>query len=227
MDDLFTTENLSIIGHLTYTLVFFSFLVRSIFWLRVLSIFASSASILYNYYIAGDPLWVPIQWNAIFFLTNIVHIIIILMERRNFVLEGYEAYIHDEFFKELTSSEFKKFTKDGYLRTAQNKEVLIEQHHSVDSLIIIYSGNVEILSHGEKVLDLSSGHFVGEMSFLTGEPATAEVRCLGEVKYFFWGKESLKKLVLKKPKLMMALQKALSHQLIDYILKDKQKSDNR
>lgn len=226
MGDFFDSDNIKFAGHLAYTLLFFSFLVRNLLWLRFLAVFASFASITYSYNIYAEPLWVPIQWNCVFIVTNIIQITITLLEKRNFKLEGYKAYLHDRFFPDLTSAEFIKLMKIGHLRTSSKDEVLIKQFISVEALMVIISGEVLVKSNDRVVTKLGKGHFLGEMSFLTGEPTKGEVQADGEVKYFFWEKEELQKLISKKPKMMSAIQRVLSHQLIEYILDDQQKVDN-
>jgi hypothetical protein len=226
MEELIGIENLKLAGHLAYTLIFFSFLVRNILWLRALAIVASFTSIVYNFYVPTNPLWVPIQWNCVFIITNIIQITFIFLEKRNFKLEGHEAYLHDRFFPELTSAEFKILLKGGHLRTSQENEILIEQQTTVEALMVIINGQVSVQSKGREVTRLGKGHFLGEMSFMTDAPTRAQVSAIGEVEYFFWEKESLKILINKKPKMMNAIQRVLSHQLIEYILDDNQKADN-
>lgn len=226
MIEIIGMDNLRLAGHLAYTLIFFSFLVRNILWLRGLAIVASFTSIAYNFYVPAEPLWVPIQWNCVFILTNLVQITFIFLEKRNFKLEGHEAYLHDRFFPDLTSAEFKNLIKGGYLRTSKKNEVLIQQLTAVEALMVIIDGEVSVQSKGREVARLGKGHFLGEMSFMTGEPTKADVVAVGEIEYFFWEKESLKNLINKKPKMMNAIQRVLSHQLIEYILDDNQKADN-
>lgn len=226
MDELISTINFKYLGHLAYGLIFCSFLVRNILWLRFLAIFASFASITYNYNLYASPNWVPIQWNCVFIVTNIVQITITLLEKRNFSLHGYKAFLHDRFFPDLTSAEFTKLLKKGHLRTSLKNEVLIEQFTKVEALIVIINGEVVVKSNGREITKLGKGHFLGEMSFLTDELTKGEVQAIGEVDYFFWEKEELKDLISKKPKMMNAIQRVLSHQLIEYILDDKQKADN-
>ena len=43
-------------GHLAFGLIAFSFLVKDIFWLRILSIAASLFSVFYNYVIPAAPM---------------------------------------------------------------------------------------------------------------------------------------------------------------------------
>ena len=48
-------------GLLAFGLIAFSFLVKDIFWLRIVSILASLFSVFYNFYIPADPMWLAIN----------------------------------------------------------------------------------------------------------------------------------------------------------------------
>ena len=65
-------------GHLAFGLIAFSFLVKDILWLRVLSVLASTFSIFYNYTIPVSPMWLAINWNIVFILVNVYHIAVII-----------------------------------------------------------------------------------------------------------------------------------------------------
>ena len=67
-------------GHLAFGLIAFSFVVKDIFWLRVMSITASAFSIFYNYFIPAEPMIIAIGWNFIFITVNLYHIAVIVYE---------------------------------------------------------------------------------------------------------------------------------------------------
>ena len=69
-------------GHLAFGLIAFSFLVKDIFWLRIVSIAASLFSVFYNYFIPMEPMWLAINWNFVFVVVNVYHIAVILYEKR-------------------------------------------------------------------------------------------------------------------------------------------------
>ena len=69
-------------GHLAFGLIAFSFLVKDILWLRLVSILASTFSVFYNYTIPLEPMWLAINWNIVFVLVNLYHIAIIIYEKR-------------------------------------------------------------------------------------------------------------------------------------------------
>ena len=72
----------TIAGHLAFGLIAFSFLVKDILYLRLISILASLFSVFYNFYIPVEPMWLPIGWNFVFIAVNLYHIAIIIYEKR-------------------------------------------------------------------------------------------------------------------------------------------------
>jgi len=63
----------TIAGHLAFGLIAFSFLVKDILYLRLVSVVASLFSVLYNFYIPVEPMWIAIGWNIIlYYLTYIM-----------------------------------------------------------------------------------------------------------------------------------------------------------
>ena len=64
----------TIVGHLAFGLIAFSYLVKDIMYLRVLSIVASSFGMFFNYTVPAEPMWLPIGWNALFVFVNLYHI---------------------------------------------------------------------------------------------------------------------------------------------------------
>ncbi len=71
----------TIAGHLAFGLIAFSFLVKDILYLRIVSVIASLFSILYNYN-SIDPMWLAINWNVVFVIVNVYHIAVIFYEKR-------------------------------------------------------------------------------------------------------------------------------------------------
>ena len=70
----------NIAGHLAFGLIAFSFLVKDILWLRVVSILASLFSVFYNYVIPTNPMWLAINWNIVFVVVNLYHIAVIIYD---------------------------------------------------------------------------------------------------------------------------------------------------
>jgi len=152
-------------GHLAFGLIAFSFLVKDILWLRLLSILASLFSVFYNYFIPANPMWLAINWNIIFVLVNVYHVAVIIYEKRSVDMSPKFKELYETMFKELTPVEFLKITNVAKWIKYETPEPIIKQNKPVNDLILIYNGTVDVIVDRKKVAELKDGQFVGEMIY--------------------------------------------------------------
>ena len=127
-------------GHLAFGLIAFSFLVKDILWLRIVSIVASLFSVFYNWVIPVEPMWIPIGWNFVFVLLNLYHIAIIVYEKRPVDMSPKHKELYETMFKNMTPVEFLKITKIADWVQFKSKELITQKGHRVPTLNLIYNG---------------------------------------------------------------------------------------
>ena len=213
----------TIAGHLAFGLIAFSFLVKDILYLRILSILASLFSVLYNFYIPLEPMWLPIGWNIIFVLVNLYHIAVIIYEKRPVKMSSKEKELYETMFRGLSPVEFLKITKVAQWKQFKSPLPIIQQGKPVNDLILIYNGMVDILVNDNKVAELKDGQFVGEMSFLTEKPATATCRVSHNTECLVWPQKDFKDLLKRNPSLYFTIQSLLSEQVSNNLVSSSQK----
>ena len=210
-------------GHLAFGLIAFSFLVKDILYLRILSILASLFSVLYNFYIPVEPMWLAINWNIIFVLVNIYHIAVIIYEKRPVKMSSKEKELYETMFRGLSPVEFLKITKIAQWKKFKSPLPIIQQGKPVNDLILIYNGVVDILVNDNKVAELKDGQFVGEMSFLTEKPATATCKVTHNTECLVWPQKDFKDLLKRNPSLYFTIQSLLSEQVSNNLVSSSQK----
>ena len=203
----------TIAGHLAFGLIAFSFLVKDILWLRIVSIVASLFSVFYNWVIPVEPMWIPIGWNFVFVLLNLYHIAIIIYEKRPVDMSPKHKELYETMFKNMTPVEFLKITKIADWVQFKSNELITQKGHSVPTLNLIYNGTVDVLVEDKKVAELKDGQFVGEMSFLTEKPATATCLVKHDTECLVWKQEQFKDLLKRNPSLYFTIQSLLSAQV--------------
>ena len=213
----------TIAGHLAFGLIAFSFLVKDILYLRILSILASLFSVLYNFYIPLEPMWLPIGWNIIFVLVNLYHIAVIIYEKRPVKMSSKEKELYETMFRGLSPVEFLKITKVAQWKQFKSPLPIIQQGKPVNDLILIYNGMVDILVNNNKVAELKDGQFVGEMSFLTEKPATATCKVTHDTECLVWPQKDFKDLLKRNPSLYFTIQSLLSEQVSNNLVSSSQK----
>jgi len=205
-------------GHLAFGLIAFSFLVKDIFWLRIVSIIASLFSVFYNYVIPLEPMWLAINWNFIFIVVNIYHIAIILYEKREVKMDDKNQELYDTLFSEMTPVEYLKISRAAKWEMVKAGQRIITQGMPVPDLYLIYNGTVDVLVDKEQIAELKDGEFVGEMSFLTEKVATATCKVKYDAQCLVWKQREFKELLKRNPSLYFTIQSVLSAQVSDKLV---------
>jgi len=210
-------------GHLAFGLIAFSFLVKDIFWLRIVSIAASLFSVLYNYIIPVEPMWLAINWNFVFIVVNLYHIAVILYEKREVKMDDKNEELYQTLFSEMTPVEYLKISRAAEWVTLKPGQRLITQGMPVPDLYLIYNGTVDVAVDGRWVAELKDGQFVGEMSFLTEKVATASCIVKYEAQCLVWKQREFKDLLRRNPSLYFTIQSVLSAQVSDALVTSSRK----
>jgi len=210
-------------GHLAFGLIGFSFLVKDIFWLRMVSIAASLFSVFYNYTIPTEPMWLAINWNFIFIAVNAYHIGVILYEKRAVKMDSKNEELYQTLFSEMTPVEYLKVSRAAKWETVKSGERLITQGMPVPDLYLIYNGTVDVLVDNSTIAQLKDGEFVGEMSFLTEKVATATCKVKYDAICLVWKQREFKELLKRNPSLYFTIQSVLSAQVSDKLVSSTKK----
>lgn len=202
-------------GHATYLLLAVSYVVRDIVWLRIVSIPASVCSILFNYFAPAEPLWLIINWNLIFLLVNVSQLALSRWEGREDRLSAKQLEFARFVSPRLTVAQSVKLLKQAQQRTITGPSVLIEEGTCASQLVLVVDGSVEVSKDGDQIGSCSCGAFLGEISFLTGEPHTASVTVPpGETTVVLsWDQKRLTDLIKSRPQFHLALQRCLAANL--------------
>ena len=210
-------------GHLAFGLIGFSFLVKDIFWLRMVSIAASLFSVFYNYTIPAEPMWLAINWNFIFIVVNAYHIGVILYEKRAVKMDSKNEELYQTLFSEMTPVEYLKVSRAAKWETVKAGERLITQGMPVPDLYLIYNGTVDVLVDNDPIAQLKDGEFVGEMSFLTEKVATATCKVKYDAICLVWKQREFKELLKRNPSLYFTIQSVSSAQVSDKLVSSTRK----
>ena len=205
-------------GHLAFGLIAFSFVVKDILWLRLVSILASLFSVFYNWVIPIEPMWIPIGWNFVFVALNLYHIAIIVYEKRPVHMSPKHKELYETMFKNMTPVEFLKITKIADWIHFKSGELITQKGHIVPTLNLIYNGTVDVVVENKTVAELKDGQFVGEMSFLTEKAATATCKVRHDTECLVWKQEQFKELLKRNPSLYFTIQGLLSAQVSDALV---------
>lgn len=199
--------------HVANVLYLASYSVRSVLWLRVLTVVAITCMMPY-YYTRPTPMYDAMGWNSVFLAINLVQITLLVLERRPVFLGEEEMHLYRTLFRSLKPREFTALLAIADWKKAKPGDRLLEQNKPVDALLLISNGRGTVELDGRYVADVGACQFVGEMGFLTEQVASARVTAATPTDYLAWPAAKLRELLYASPVLHVKLQGILGADLV-------------
>lgn len=211
---------IDIFGTMSYVLIIVAFMMTDIFYLRLITIASSLSGIIYFSLCDNCPLWIDLFWQCIFIGVNTVQLAILIYEQRQAHFDNKEEeQIYYTMFPHFSCKKFKKLLSSGTLISVPAGEKITEQNVPVPYLNLILNGTAKVEINDKTVAYCTSGNLVGEMSFMSGQLATATVTTVEPTHYISWGQENLKMLLKSDPEIEQGMQSIFNKNLIDKLMK--------
>ena len=112
----------------------------------------------------------------------------------------------------MTQREFLYFWNLGAQKDVTDSNLIKEGNYQ-KSLFLILSGNAAVSRDKRVIANLHRGEFVGEISFITKEPASADVNVKSKLYYIEWDQNELRKLKTVNPSFWTKLNQILGEDL--------------
>jgi CRP-like cAMP-binding protein len=206
------TNPIAAVGHLNYVLVILSVSMSSMRWLRVFAIASGMVGVFYYGFLIADN--ISAAWEGIFAAVNAVQLAIVLLAgRRKKHSEEEELFIRTV-MPTLEGNLRARVLKLARWQTRQPDSVLMEEGEEKPQLVFVASGAASVEKSGTLVGVCGPGDFLGEMSFLTGRPASATVRVANEIRCCVFDPGVLKALTQKNPGIRQALEFSFNRNLV-------------
>lgn len=206
--------------NIAYVLNLIGLAVKNILILRILLI-SGQIILIYTGYVRGN--WIVMFWNAVFLIINLYRTVTLLLEKRSVKIPENLQDIYIDSFYHMTDREFLRFWETGRELDFPGG-LVIEDGNASDSVFMILEGKA-LVQHGLRtVANLRRGGFIGEMSYVSGRPPSADVRADGPLLMQVWKRSELDHLKGKDYTLWVKVQQALGH---DLVLKVNRMSDEK
>ncbi len=202
-------DHLDWLGDFAYVLIVCSYLVKDMYWLRILAIGASVAMITFNYFVPETPLWIMIRWNSVMLSVNLIQIFLLLRAKHLAVLSEEEKELHAAVFPGMSKVELKKLLRLGQWKEISAGQELAREGRILENLTLVYNGAASVFRNGNKIARLKDGDFIGEMSFMANRPASATVTAESPLRIIEWPTKALKGMLIRNPSMLISLQASL------------------
>ena len=202
------------VGHFSYVMLAVSYLVTNMYWLRALAIVALGLEGVYFLFSGAAPLWVGIGWAAVFVGINVVQLAIMARNHMRVRLSSEERGLHRQRFGRLDRVDFDRLVRAGQWRDVPAATVLAREGEAVEHVYLLLAGAARVESGGRAIALVQPGSFIGEMSFLSGEPAAATVTALAACRVFAVPQDRLHDLLRRHDAIRAVLQELFGHDLV-------------
>ena len=89
-------------------------------------------------------------------------------------------------------------------------ETVIKAGDTQADLLLILNGKANVMREGKKIATLERGQFIAEISYITGNPASADVVAQDDLLFYTWSRDTLNKLRKSNPATMGKLDRILT-----------------
>lgn len=203
-----------VIANFSLFLFVFASTFTDIFKLRLVTMAAITLESFYLIVAPEHPLWIYVGWNVAFLAINGFHVLKIFHHRYNLKMTEEESELFHGVFKAFPEYDFQLLIRAGQWRELEAGAELTRQGETVERIEFIYQGMVHIKVDDKVVGTLHNGQFVGEMSFVTGDPASATAMTSMPTKVVGWSQPALKKLLEDNPGMRQPIERVFNMDLL-------------
>ena len=134
-------------------------------------------------------------------------------------LSDIERPLYNNYFSKLGRGNFKKLVAIGKFENKANGATLIKQGERNRLLFFVVDGSAVVLRDNQKIKTLKNGDIIGDISYISGNLASATVRSEVLSTFLVWKQDEVRELLRKNPGLLIEfnalLEKQISRKLID------------
>ena len=114
--------------------------------------------------------------SAVLVTVNLVYICLLLNERRPVHLSSVEKSVYELVFSSISTRVFRKLFSLGTVISFNRNQLIVSRNTESAMLYLIVEGNATVALSPGRTKGLVPGHFIGELSFITGALTSADVR---------------------------------------------------
>ena len=184
--------------------------------LRIVAIGSGISGGIYDYFWLNDP--IGTFWEVAFVSVNVTQITLIAYENISARFNEEERGFHAHFLASLAPYQVRRLLRTGIWLDAGAGTPLTRQGEIISHLLFLKSGTCDVVVDDICVGRCKPGSVIGEISFRSGEGATATVLAREPVRYLALERNGLQKLIKANAEIAHAIDKistsSLEHKLV-------------
>ena len=214
IESAFSTGGL--VGHLSYLLLVISMMMSRISLLRILVIASALTAILYDWVWLRDP--IGVFWETLLVTVNVVQLAILHWKNISASFSDDEMAFVLGKFPGLAKGQSRQLLDRGKWVEAEDESIITTEGLTAGRLTYVARGAIDVLVGGKRVAQCQPGDFIGEMTVLNGEPASATTQANGGVHLWQIEAEALRRVLSRNPEIERELEASFARNYRDKLI---------
>jgi hypothetical protein len=206
-----------LLTQIPYALLVLSMLMNDMGWLRAIAVSAGIIRIINRAFFEIDP--VIVVWESIFVAVNVGQLLLLWYYARRHRFSADEGHFVANLPKDVERRKVRRLLRMARMATAGAGTELTREGEPVAEVMYLAEGVVQIEREGRIIAVCGPGDFLGEMSFLSGNPASATAIVVKPVRFFAFEQEKLRAALAADSDLRRAMDAGFSQNLIGKLAK--------
>ncbi|MCP9927782.1 Crp/Fnr family transcriptional regulator [Cyanobium sp. CH-040] len=200
-----------LVGHLAYVFLLLSMLMRKMVALRIFFGCSLLLDIIYIVVWVRDP--VLLLWEVVLFVMTVTQLVLILWYDRFARFSDEERAFAVSRLRGLSPRQTRHLLDQGQWRDLPPDTVLTHENQRPLQLTYIVSGSVGVYVNQQRIASCGSGRYIGEMSVLDQEPASATVLVEDPVRVWQLPTDRLDRLRVQNPAVAAVLEAGIGRDM--------------
>jgi signal transduction histidine kinase len=200
-----------LLTHLPYALLVISMMMNDMGWLRLIAIAAALIRIVNRSFFEVDH--VVAFWEVAFVGVNVIQLLILWYYNKRHRFTEEETRLIEAIPTDVERRTIRRLLRLATLEAAAAGTTLTTAGKSPERLLFLTDGVAQVEKDGRIVAVCGPRDFVGEMSFISGEPASATVIAAKPVRYYAFERTRLRRALDADSGLRQALDASFNRNL--------------
>ena len=116
-------------------------------------------------------------------------------------------------FAKTSEKSLESMIKSAVQRTVAPGDKLVQEGQGGVGFYLILEGKAEVIKDGQKIAELETGNFFGELAVIDGQPRTADVVAVTETKCWVLSQWAMKSVLDNNPEVALSMLHELARRL--------------
>ena len=116
-------------------------------------------------------------------------------------------------FARTSEKSLESMIKSAVIKTIPSGDKVVQEGQGGVGFYLILDGKAEVIKDGEKLAELETGNFFGELGVIDGQPRTADVVAVTEIKCWILSQWAMQSVIENHPEVALSMLEEIVRRL--------------